>query len=653
MISPVELFLEPKHRTALNGLAQMLREKQLWAMATPPYPVSHGEVHIAAVMANVGKLLHAIGPERLIVRNEKSTHETLFALAAAVLVHDLAMGMVAAHTAVGPNTERRGHSSLKALKDYLAQFGVSAFLSEENLYHTTLIAWAHSGDEAFSAAQKADWVNVNFQNRAGSELIPLCMRLLRFADLCDVGPHRLNPVPEQTEWQARQLPHLEKHRLVKVAVAERWVEMQWARPEPFKKIEIDQAALLELTKLRHDIKRQLGQLTGWLVGWRLIDDLHLDDLAIQPAQSEAQQEHNQTTATTDAEEAPFTINAPPGPIPFVGREKDLSRLECLLGVGHAEPRHIIGIHGKGGVGKSTFLAHTAWTSSLRTVFPEGVLWTALGQNPLALNKTLGEWCRLSGLDATGKGRDEMVAELGNRLLGHKILLLVDDVWQSHDIGIFHRLCHPTVSLVFTTRIPDIAFRAVNEESIFELPLFDEESSMQLLRCLAPATVEKYEAACRELANDLEYLPLALQVAGRMIAKHLRQGFFDAERVFDELRDGAALLAESPPLSMLPFIEEANKNTTVAALISRSIDVLSKPARQCFCSLGVMAPKPATFDFQMISVTCFFLDDPLPALRELVDHGLVEAMSNQRFQMHAMLVAYAKSRLQEVENIDAL
>ncbi len=151
---------------------------------------------------------------------------------------------------------------------------------------------------------------------------------------------------------------------------------------------------------------------------------------------------------------------------------------------------------------------------------------------------------------------------------------------------------------------------------------------------------------------LEGLPLALQVAGPLLASHYELGL-GVDSLVDSLSQGAALLARNVPANMRPFLEEANHNTTVAELYNRSVDRLPAEVRKAFFCLGAMAPKPATFDLAAIRDLWYFLPDPLPALAALADSGLLEPLSNGRFQMHAMLVAYARWRLKGAEKLDDL
>jgi hypothetical protein len=83
--------------------------------------------------------------------------------------------------------------------------------------------------------------------------------------------------------------------------------------------------------------------------------------------------------------------------------------------------------------------------------------------------------------------------------------------------------------------------------------------------------------------------------------------------------------------------------SVSSLLHRSTDVLDKFTRDCFICLGAFAPKPATFDLAALK-TVWQVDDPRPAVRALVDHGLLEPVGGGRFQMHRILVDHARSFL---------
>lgn len=344
-------------------------------------------------------------------------------------------------------------------------------------------------------------------------------------------------------------------------------------------------------------------------------------------------------------------NAPPSPNPFIGRKKDIENIWNMFGDGSSSEKQTVALFGKIGVGKSTFLAHLAWEEKIRGKFRDGVYWAALGQSEIAVPSVLREWCRLADVDSAGLLPPNMAARLGEKFIGCQVLLLVDDVWRASDLGEVQRLLHPTVQLVFSSRLPGVAHE-VSPGKTYNLETLDCSAGLELLRYFAGEAVDAHREKCLELVHALDGLPLALHVAGRLLASRQRLGF-GVETLIESLRDGAIILEKNSPPNMQPFIEEANKNSTVAELVRRSVDYLPPQARKCFFCLGAMAPKPATFNLEAIRDVWFFVTDPLPVLSILVDSGFLEPLSNNRFQMHAMLVAYAKWRLEGAEKLEDL
>jgi hypothetical protein len=346
-------------------------------------------------------------------------------------------------------------------------------------------------------------------------------------------------------------------------------------------------------------------------------------------------------------------NTPACPEPFVGRKNETGTIKNLLGIYGGKRQGVIAIHGQIGVGKSTFLAHLAWIQEIKTSFPDGVFWGALGKNANA-SEILRLWCQNFHIDAAGLLPDGMIAQLGAHLVDMHALLLIDDVWDARDLAPFLHFRHANVSMIVSSRFPGVASSIVPQNAIAYLPVFTKKDSLDLLSYWAPSVASEYKSDCECLVDELGNLPLAIQVAAKLLSNRIKLGLGDLTFFLNELRKGTEVLRDKPPASMVPFIKEANDNITVAELFRRSIEALpTKQARQCFFCLGVMAPKPATFDLTLIRSVCDFLDDPIPALKELVDFGLLEPLNNMRFQMHAMLVSYANSRLMEVEDLESI
>jgi CHAT domain-containing protein/NB-ARC domain-containing protein len=350
-------------------------------------------------------------------------------------------------------------------------------------------------------------------------------------------------------------------------------------------------------------------------------------------------------ARTIASPTRYLTNAPPQPAIFVGRDRDLAELKNRLrAAAGLEDRPSIqtltAIRGWPGVGKSTLAVELAYDGELRAEFPGGILWASIGEDPDILTELAG-WGRLLGHEslAAAANLKEAVAFLKPILRERRILMILDDVWDAVHASPLQAACGGDSAILITTREPRVA-RAVSPlpDAVFTLQVLDESAALELLAALSPATVEQYPDACTELARALEYLPLALQVAGRLLQAEQQMGW-DVRDLLQDLRRGGEILPKLAPSDRAdptgPTIP------TVESLLRRSTDRLDPVARERFRLLGGFAAKPATFGLEMLRLA-WNVEDPRPSVRLLVDRGLLEPAGNERFQMHALLVDHAAS-----------
>ena len=198
-------------------------------------------------------------------------------------------------------------------------------------------------------------------------------------------------------------------------------------------------------------------------------------------------------------------------------------------------------------------------------------------------------------------------------------------------------------MLLTTRLNGVAQElAPTAGDLYRLPLLDDEAALDLLRKLSPETVEQYPQETFQLIHDLEGLPLALQVAGRLLHSEAHLGW-DVRNLLDELRSGATLLKAQAPSDMVTTAVDAPP--TIAALLKRSTDSLDGVTRKRFASLGLFVPKPATFGLEAMAVA-WDVEDARPTTRTLVGRGLLEPISGGRFQMHGLLILHARHLLEE-------
>jgi len=179
------------------------------------------------------------------------------------------------------------------------------------------------------------------------------------------------------------------------------------------------------------------------------------------------------------------------------------------------------------------------------------------------------------------------------------------------------------------------------EGIYKLHVLDDEASIQIFEALCPSVVRSHRDKCLELIHELEGLPLALQVSGRLLNTEAGYGF-GVSTLIDELRSGAKILEARAPQERIGLASETS--ATVAVLFQKSTDRLDEHTRDCFAFLGPFAPKPATFDLDAMKFV-WQVEDPKPIVRTLVDRGLLEPVGDTgKYQMHALLIAHAKSLL---------
>jgi hypothetical protein len=331
---------------------------------------------------------------------------------------------------------------------------------------------------------------------------------------------------------------------------------------------------------------------------------------------------------------------PPRPDLLVGRDQAVRDLKARLFASGGAVQILTAVRGWPGVGKTTLARALAHDPEVLHHFADGVLWTALGQSPNPAQR-LAEWVRRLGaspVSATDTG--SLVLQASSILQNKRTLLIVDDVWESRDAVPFKvggRDCAMLVTTRVTAVAEDLAPRAAD---VYLLGVLSEDDSLELLEELCPAVKRNFPEACVMLARALEGLPLALQVAGRLLNAEARRGL-SAGALLGQIAAGARLLEQAAPADRVDLVSETTP--TVAALLAMSTDLLDPQTRLGFARLGWFAAKPATFDLRAVK-TAISLDDPIPVVGTLLDRGLLEWAEGGRYQMHALLVLHARSLL---------
>lgn len=329
---------------------------------------------------------------------------------------------------------------------------------------------------------------------------------------------------------------------------------------------------------------------------------------------------------------------PPLPFMLVGRDEVVSELRTRLGIGRAYQRRQVIMQGWPGIGKTTLTSALAHDAAVQHHFRDGVLWLSLGQAP-DLFASLRGWATALNIpiDSSQDIRSASMT-LANAARDKKLLLIVDDIWDEAHLSPF-KIGGNNSALLITTRLNRVAQAiATSTSDIYKVPILSDENAVDLLRALAPSALEEHPDEMRNLVHDLEGLPLALQVAGRLLRIEQSLGW-GVKDLLSELREGSRLLSARAPADRQ--LSDDDAPLTVAALLKLSTDSLDDDMQERFALLGVFAPKPAMFDLDAMQAV-WMLDDGRPTVRQLVERGLLEAIPPGQFQMHALLVQHARS-----------
>lgn len=336
---------------------------------------------------------------------------------------------------------------------------------------------------------------------------------------------------------------------------------------------------------------------------------------------------------------------PPHPALFIGREEALREIKKRLGILPAlnlKETSLLTVRGWPGVGKTTLVSALAHDQEVLNKFPDGILWVALGSNPSLFGK-LATWGRALGADTLLQAHD--ISEVRDILAGllqeKRVLLIVDDVWKIEHAQPF-LVGGEKCAVLFTTRINAVARSLSPPEQIYLLPGLSDNNGLKLLHELTSNVVQEYPRKSLELVQALEGLPLAIQVAGRLLEAEQSIGF-GVNDLIEELKSEANILEAEAPPDRANLVNEITP--TVAALLYRSLESLDEVTLERYAYLGAMAPKPATFDFDAMKFM-WEVDNPKPSVRILEARGLLEYLPDtKRYQMHALLVMLAKTLLE--------
>jgi hypothetical protein len=341
---------------------------------------------------------------------------------------------------------------------------------------------------------------------------------------------------------------------------------------------------------------------------------------------------------------------PPLPQHFVPRPEHSDAVKrLLLKDDPATPGTLVmsAIYGLGGIGKSVLAAALAHDTEVQARFPDGILWTTLGQKPdlLAL---LGAWIQsLQDYNYKPTTVEAASAHLRTLLYDRQMLLIVDDAWQSDHVEPF-RVGGGGCRVMVTTReavIPDA--------DRYDLDVMSEKESLALLRGYMRCALTQADLAqIQSFAREVGYLPLALELA----AVQVTEGFSWSELLAEFKQEVAdlALLDSSEALS--PLSEEQRRKHSLRVCFNLSLRRLSSELLHQFAWLGVL-PEDVTINARMATtlwnVKLLQAKKTLQTLkaRGLLTAGAVQSDAEPTYRLHDLMHDTARWLIQENPEAD--
>jgi NB-ARC domain/APAF-1 helical domain len=359
---------------------------------------------------------------------------------------------------------------------------------------------------------------------------------------------------------------------------------------------------------------ELGRVESGVTVQRYADLDELDGyLRRDIAAWQADKIHERTATRFDS---PF--QAPPLGDSYIERQLVLQDLKRrLLPSPDSHGKHIksVVLYGPPGVGKTVIASAFAHDEEIAAAFPDGVLWLSLGEAP-DLIRSLSEWGRaIPDPRLSEQGYPDLEAAVGrlrSLLRDRSYLLVVDDAWTPAHIEQAFLVGGTRCLLLVTTRHVRIASK-IGAEGIELAPMVEKEA-LELMSRWAGQISPTDEPIARTLAQEVGYLPLALELIGA------RVGTLSSWPAYQERWRTQRLQALTRGRG------SRGRQDSVRDSLELSLKLLSDEDRQRYIRLGVFAPKGL---FPASAAATLWDYDPLEAEELLIDWAGQAILSRRR------------------------
>jgi tetratricopeptide (TPR) repeat protein len=330
-----------------------------------------------------------------------------------------------------------------------------------------------------------------------------------------------------------------------------------------------------------------------------------------------------------------------GVIKFVGREEKLAQLHSQLQ--QNDRIAITAIAGMGGIGKTELALQYAIKQLKQNQYPAGICWLRARDREIATDIVTFAQVYLGLSLPEQMDIDDQVRFCWQRWPEGEALVVLDDVTNYRAIEPYLPPADPRFKLLITTRL-DFG------STVQKVPLeeLNEDGAIALLESLVGVEqVRSQLADAQTLCKWVGYLPLALELLGRFLARKLDWSICRLLRALEDKRLEAKALVETE--------NGMTRQLGITAALELSWQELKESEQDLACMLGLFAIAPIPWS---LVENCQPELEP-DALEDIRDNGLMARSLLKRvgegsYQLHQIVREYFRTKLhQSADNNQAL
>ena len=272
------------------------------------------------------------------------------------------------------------------------------------------------------------------------------------------------------------------------------------------------------------------------------------------------------------------FQAPPPDADHVPRKQLQTLRDTFVGAEGTLRSVTVGLHGFGGVGKTTLARLLCADDTMRRACRDGMLWVPVGKNPPDPRAQIADLVvALVGDDEGCLTLSGARARLQSLLVGRRVLVVLDDVWdeaQARDVLQASAGCARLVTTRNTFALP-------TDVQALDLGAMATDESKRLLGADLPPGVD--EGRLDRLAASLGHWPVLLKLVNRALRMRITHQKTPAASAVDAVerelkRKGIVAFDLAGPVQ--------ERDQAVAATIEASLDMLAPLERQRYAELAI-------------------------------------------------------------------